>query len=204
MRWIRVVGVVVAVDEFHGRRVFTIDDSSGACIETITNYTPPPKPERLASAVTEAPNGNLKSAKASKAKDAAAATKQDNEIKIPLPYEQLDVGHVVDVKGRLTSFRDEMQIEIVKMTTLRSTEQEITLWERRTKFRQEILDKPWILTERQIRRCQTETDPEEDKAARKKRRLRAAAEGASSRAHGKHKTRANQEKKAINGDNVVD
>lgn len=199
MRWVRVTGIVVAIDEFYGRRVFTIDDSSGACIETITKYTPPPKPEIKTNATAEAPNGNVQDTIASAPEPAA---KKDDEPQIALPYEDLDVGHVVDVKGRLTSFRDEMQIEIVKMTTLRSTEQEIALWERRTKFRQEVLERPWTLTEREIRRCQNETETEEEKAARKKRRLKKAAEEVS-RKSGKRKGHSIKQTMSTNGVNAV-
>lgn len=41
IRWVRVVGVVVAIDDFDGRRVYTVDDSSGACIEALMMLQPP-------------------------------------------------------------------------------------------------------------------------------------------------------------------
>ncbi|KAK8044605.1 hypothetical protein PG993_004629 [Apiospora rasikravindrae] len=36
IHWVRIVGVVVAIDSFYSRRIYTIDDSSGACIECCT------------------------------------------------------------------------------------------------------------------------------------------------------------------------
>lgn len=196
------MGVVVAIDEFYGRRVFTIDDSSGACIETITTYSPP-KIEQAARVTTETSNVNLEGKKVLETQLTMAATKKADLPKISVPYEELDVGHVVDVKGRLTQFRDEMQIKIEKMTNLRSTEQEIALWERRAKFRRDVLDKPWTLTERQIRRCRKDAEPEEDNAARKRKLLKAAAERAS-RSSRKQAHRADKENRGISGDCGVD
>lgn len=187
MRWVRVVGIVVAIDEFYGRRVFTIDDSSGACIETFATFTPPPKPDHSADATVKAANGGAIDAKGSKSKANTVAAKtgtlEEDRPKITLPYDDLDVGHVVDIKGKLSTFRDEMQIEIIRLTTLKSTEQELVLWERRTEFRRQVLETPWNLTKDQIRRCQREAEPKEDKAARKKRRLKAAMARETLRTH---------------------
>lgn len=203
LRWVRIVGVVVGIDEFYGRRVFTVDDSSGACIETTASYTPiSSKLETSASTTEYVPKVNPKNAEASEAKDTVPAKGKDGEAKATLPFEDLDVGHVVDVKGRLSTFRDEIQIEILRLTMLRSTQQEIALWERRATFRHEVLEKPWVLTERQIRRCRKEAEPEEDKAAKKRRRLKAAMEAASSRPTGKQKRQSDKENSFLEGVNV--
>ena len=46
VKWVRVTGVIVAVDEYAGRNVYTVDDSSGMCIECVcVTPTPPPKTE---------------------------------------------------------------------------------------------------------------------------------------------------------------
>ena len=207
MRWVRVVGIVVAVDEFYGRRVFTVDDSSGACVETFATFTPPPKPDNSAAATVKVTNGSTIDAKGSKTKASTVTPKtgtaEENQSKTDLPYNDLDVGHVVDVKGKLSTFRDEMQIEIIRLTTLKSTEQELLLWERRTKFRRDVLERPWVLTKDQIRRCQREAEPKEDKAARKKRRLKAAMARESSRTNQDDKRhnmgKENRDAHGING-----
>lgn len=147
------------------------------------------------------------SAKASETKDSAASIKKSDEPKVTLPYEDLDVGHVVDVKGRLATFREETQIEIVRLTTLRSTAQEMALWERRSKFQHQVLEKPWVLSEEQIRSCRKEaewTEAEEDRAAKRKRRLKAAAAAASSRRVGKKSRRLDKESRVIGNITGVD
>ncbi|KAI8218043.1 DnaJ-like protein subfamily C member 9 [Colletotrichum sp. SAR 10_77] len=153
IKWVRVVGIVVAVDDYPGRRIYTVDDSSGACIEcTVVLRTP-----------SAAPQNQLNG--------------QFGLRPQPLPPADcvdVDVGSVLDIKGGLTTFREEMQIKIDKVKVLRSTEQEVALWERRTRFRDEVLLEPWLLTDKQIRRCkrQQEDGDDDDERRRKKREKR--------------------------------
>ncbi|EQB49480.1 OB-fold nucleic acid binding domain-containing protein [Colletotrichum gloeosporioides Cg-14] len=66
-----------------------------------------------------------------------------------------------------------MQIKIDKVKVLRSTEQEIALWERRTHFRNQVLLEPWVLTDKQIRRCKREQeDGDDDERRRRKKEKR--------------------------------
>lgn len=119
--------MVVAVDEFPHRRIYTVDDSDGLCIECIADV---PKSDSY---------------------DSAKATTAN----IP---KDVDVGTVVDVKGGLALFRGNKQIKIEKMTVLRSTDEEVVLWEKARQFRGDVLDKPWNLTDRQVRRCRKEAE----------------------------------------------
>ncbi|KPM35538.1 hypothetical protein AK830_g11043 [Neonectria ditissima] len=161
IKWVRIVGVVVAIDEYAGRRIYTVDDSSGACIEC-TIGAPAPVREDAAK------------------KDEKKPAKKVADIDPPAtstPYEDIRVGSVVDVKGGVSIFRDEKQINIEKMAALRSTAQEVALWEKRTKLRAEVLDKPWVLRRRDIRRCGQEAEQSEEKAERKRKRLKVMIEG---------------------------
>ena len=197
----RIVGVVVAVDEFSGRRVFTIDDSSGVCIESVTAYTPPPNPDKAVEASTKiigASGGQSSTDKAKQQQQQAqqatygqpatndakqpSAQQQQQQQQPQLPYEEIDVGAVVDVKGKLTTFRGEMQITIEKMAHLKGTAQEVTLWEKRAKFRREVLDQPWILTDREVRRCRKEAERSATEAERDKKRIKEAVARAASHA----------------------
>lgn len=119
--------MVVAVDEFPHRRIYTVDDSDGLCIECVADV---PKLDSHESAM-------------------AAATTIPKDV---------DVGTVVDVKGGLALFRGNKQIKIEKMTVLRSTDEEVVLWEKARQFRGDVLDKPWKLTDREIRRCRKEAE----------------------------------------------
>ncbi|KFH45415.1 hypothetical protein ACRE_037830 [Hapsidospora chrysogenum ATCC 11550] len=198
IRWVRIVGVVVAVDEFSGRRVFMIDDSSGVCIESVTAYTPPPNPDKAVEASTNivGASGGQSSTDGAKQQQqqqpqlATYGQPATNDAKQPsaqqqppqLPYEEIDVGAVVDVKGKLTTFRGEMQITIEKMAHLKGTAQEVTLWEKRAKFRREVLDQPWILTDREVRRCRKEAERSATDFERNKKRIKEAVARAASHA----------------------
>lgn len=137
------MGIVCAIDDFAGRRLYTIDDSSGACIECVVKLS---TTGETASDAKEA-NGNR----------------------------DVHLGTIVDVKGSLNSFRDERQIDVDKMTPVRCTADEIELWQRRDTQQREILDKPWILPEKQIRRCRREAEGTKAQAEREKQRLKEIA-----------------------------
>ncbi|KAM0542458.1 hypothetical protein ACHAPJ_012768 [Fusarium lateritium] len=85
----------------------------------------------------------------------------------PIP-DNLDVGCVVNVKGYLSTFRDERQLTIHNMRILQGTAQEVELWEERVKFQSNVLQKPWILRNRDIRRCRKEAERSEEVAERKR------------------------------------
>ncbi|RGP70675.1 ob-fold nucleic acid [Fusarium longipes] len=159
IKWVRIVGIVVAIDEFTGRRVYTIDDSSGVCIECT-----------VAIPIFSGGDGDT-------AATGGAAPKRA-EANLPLstdPFPTIDVGCVVDVKGGLSTFRDERQLTIEKMVAVRSTQQEVALWEKRVRFQSEVLDKPWVLRKSEIRRCRHEAERSEEAAERKQRRMKAIA-----------------------------
>lgn len=171
IRWVRIVGLVVSIDDFAGRRVFTIDDSSGYCIEAIATYTVAPKTDP-----TRAGDSNsLHQGHADPEPSSVEPPVPKSEAASP-PYPDIDVGLVVDIKGRLTKFREMLQIKIEKMSHLRSTAQEVALWEKRAKFRREVLVVEWTLQDRDIRRCRKEAEQYEEAAVSKQQRIQAAVE----------------------------
>lgn len=153
IKWIRIVGVVVAIDEFGTFRAFTIDDSTGACIEAVISLTAP-APASDASAATAAPLGPF----------GQPVT----------PYDHIDVGSVVDVKGALTTFRDAKQLKVEKMTALRGTAEEMRLWAKRSAFWSDVLETPWVLPDKTVRKCRKEAERSEAETERRRERLKAA------------------------------
>lgn len=155
IKWVRIVGIVVAIDDFPGRRIYTVDDSSGACIECVVALKTPSSDARAPAPATNGLLGNRP------------------QPQPPADCVDVDVGSVIDIKGGLTTFREEKQIKIEKVKILKSTEQEVALWERRAQFRNEVLLPPWVLSEKQIRRCRKEEMKETgDDAEEKKKRRR--------------------------------
>ncbi|KAF4965128.1 hypothetical protein FSARC_7045, partial [Fusarium sarcochroum] len=161
IKWVRIVGLVVAIDEFWGRRVFTIDDSSGACIECIIAVTASTGEDGSATKMGEA---------ASEKVDA-----DGNKAPNPIP-DDIDVGCVVNVRAYLSTFRDERQLTIFDMVILQTTEEEIKLWKKRVEWQSDVLQKPWILRNRDIRRCRKEAEQDEEEEERKRAEEEAEAD----------------------------
>ncbi|OTB09517.1 hypothetical protein M426DRAFT_316060 [Hypoxylon sp. CI-4A] len=150
IRWVRVVGVVVAIDEFYGRRNYTIDDSTGACIECSLDV-PKPIDRRQQNGAGVQPT-----------------VVPPNPA--PDPHSDIDVGMVVEVKGSTRLFRDEKQIKINKLQRTRSTAQEVQFWNKIRDFRNDVLSRPWVLEKREVRRCKKQHMADADEEERKKKK----------------------------------
>ncbi|TQV98170.1 endo-1,3-beta-glucanase Engl1 [Cordyceps javanica] len=155
IKWVRIVGVVVAIDTFAGLRAFTIDDSSGACIEAIVSS---PKPDESSSD-----------------KNVASAALAGPLAQSTALFADIDVGSVMDVKGALTTFRDTRQLKVEKMAMVRGTAEELKLWAKRNAFRGDVLDKYWALSDKTVRKCRQDAQRSEAEAERKRQRLEAAS-----------------------------
>ncbi|KAI0477771.1 hypothetical protein GGR56DRAFT_425382 [Xylariaceae sp. FL0804] len=161
IRWVRITGVVVAIDEYERRRIYTIDDSTGECIECCLDI---PKPSSAES--------YQKSTASTNRQDGAAGTAADPP---PLPPpSDIDVGTVVDVKGGLGIFREHKQIRIRQLQKVASTDVEVQFWNKIRAFRKSVLGRPWALDGKVVRECrrlqESEADGEERRHARKDRK----------------------------------
>lgn len=156
IKWVRVVGIVVAIEQFFNRRLYTIDDSSGRNIVAVTTPPSPAKPKNESTAGEQ-------------------RTDKDVDVQEADHYADIDVGMVVDVKGSVSSFRNEHQINIERVTVVKSTAQEVVLWEKRTKFRREVLNVPWVLRDKDVRRCRRDAERSEAEAEKKKAKKQSKA-----------------------------
>ncbi|UZP37728.1 hypothetical protein NXS19_005544 [Fusarium pseudograminearum] len=59
------------------------------------------------------------------------------------------------------------------MLVVRSTQQEVALWEKRVRFQSEVLAKSWVLRKSEIRRCRHEAERSEEAAERRRKRMKA-------------------------------
>ncbi|KAI0849734.1 hypothetical protein F5Y00DRAFT_234654 [Daldinia vernicosa] len=142
IRWVRIVGVVVAIDEYSStRRNYTVDDSTGACIEC-SIIIPKPVDSRYRNNAADP---------------------------VPDPYSEIDVGMVVEVKGSTSVYRGWKQIQVHKLQRVGSTNQEVQFWDKIRNFREDVLSKPWVLDKREVRRCKKQYMADVDSKGRKKR-----------------------------------
>ncbi|PVH79178.1 hypothetical protein DL98DRAFT_655590 [Cadophora sp. DSE1049] len=188
VKWVRITGVVVAVDEFKGKRVFTVDDSSGMCIECTAVAPPPPPPvtdapslpphlNQIASLMALQNNGTSKSADdrskkegkggvdKGKEKMAGAEGKEGGKVapsvQIPaVQWDEVDVGTVVKVKGRVGNWWDTIQIEVIKIEVLRCTDQEVRCWNEVLAFKRDVLSNPWVVSKEEEDNCRRAREKE--------------------------------------------
>lgn len=143
IRWVRIAGIVVAVDEFPGKLIYTVDDSSSATIECV-----------LAVPVQKA--GDAKGGDHGRRDGNSTTTCAQPEK--PKADGDIEVGDVLDVRGEITIFRDQKKLRVHKIVHLRCTDAEIRFWNKVSRFRAEVLSSPWTLTEKEIRRCRRDAE----------------------------------------------
>ncbi|KAK4134829.1 hypothetical protein BT67DRAFT_378601 [Trichocladium antarcticum] len=138
IKWVRASGVVIAVDEWEERSIYTLDDGSGATIQCVVNVAPRGLPGDTTTTTTS----------------------NQYQYTRPLPVidAPIDVGHVLDIRGSVGTFRDTKNIRAEKIAHLGSTEQEVLFWEKVVLLRRDVLSQPWVLDQRTVRRCKREEE----------------------------------------------
>ena len=143
IKWVRVAGIVVAIDDFGPWRAYTLDDTSGATIECHINL---PKPAAADGVFERTDAGN------------SAASNPPAQQKSQVFDEDVAIGDIIDVKGTVRVYRQARNIKAEKIVHLRSTMQEVEFWEKLNELRREVLDRPWVLDRRVIRKCRKEAE----------------------------------------------
>ncbi|KAI9770432.1 MAG: hypothetical protein M1840_003318 [Geoglossum simile] len=128
IRWVCVTGVVVAIDEFEKRTILYLDDGSGEGIDIVCDR-PLPLPKRVD---TDPPTG-------------ASPPPTTPDIS------PIHVGSVIRAKGTITLFRNTRQICLKRVHILPDTTSEVRAWRVITKFRAEVLMRPWELGEGEVK-----------------------------------------------------
>ncbi|RKU48668.1 hypothetical protein DL546_009423 [Coniochaeta pulveracea] len=142
--WVKVVGIVVAIDEWSACRTYTIDDSSGATIECVANV-----PEKL---------------------NVSTTTKAEGErSKGPVVGSDVDVGDCIQVTGCIIQTKRARKIKTTVIKHLQSTAEEVRFWNKLVEFQRDVLSQPWVLTEKEVRRCRRQASEEPKDIERKQR-----------------------------------
>ncbi|KAG9245694.1 hypothetical protein BJ878DRAFT_563220, partial [Calycina marina] len=168
IKWIRITGVIVAVDDFSSRRIYTVDDSSGACIECACP-APPPIPLVPLNYLTGAPQ--LTTPPTTMPQPAYPPSTEK-----PSVADGLDVGMVVKIKGKPNVFRDMKQIAIIKAEIILGTEVEVRCWNEVMSWRTGILSSPWEVSAEQEERFRRKAERPKKMETGKQRKKRKYAE----------------------------
>lgn len=186
IKWVKVIGVVVAVDQFKEKRVYTLDDSSGACVECTAAAAPPrlvetanvPKHLNQLAALeaqivkAEGENG-MKGKEKVEGNDKKADEKKTPSVQDPIvPWEDIDIGTILKVKGRINNWWSQLQIEAVKVEILKGLDAEVKCWNEIREFRESVLEKPWMVTQKEEESCRKVRERELRRARKRAREER--------------------------------
>ncbi|TGO30943.1 hypothetical protein BPAE_0002g00340 [Botrytis paeoniae] len=136
IRYIKLIGLIVSIDTFARRRVYTIDDSSGVCIECVallplpssgtSSHPPPPPPPSTPSITTP-----------------------------QIPWNDISECKVVRILGIMGSYMQVPQLQIVKMGVVGSTDVERKWWDECRGLKDPergILGREWVVGKEEIER----------------------------------------------------
>jgi endo-1,3(4)-beta-glucanase len=167
IKWVRVTGVIVAVDEYPGKNVYTVDDSSGMCVECVcvapvrvpkmgtigvpTHLDQIASINQTASSISESKKqkGMAEGERKGNGGDKTAPSVEEPIV----PWDLMDVGTVIKVKGRIGDFWKQRQVEVVKVEVLWSTDQEVKCWNEVMDFRRDVLGKHWVVSRAEEEKC---------------------------------------------------
>jgi hypothetical protein len=160
IQYTQIIGIVVAVEEYYEKFwLFTVDDSSGCCLDVTC-----PKPEKAKATTTAG----------TEEKAAIKDDTEEEEEALQSTLFALQIGTVVQAKGQITTFRQTRQLFLLRLTIVPSTTTELALIASRTEFHNDVLSKPWVLSEKEQKRLQNREDREArgEREKREKRRRR--------------------------------
>ncbi|KAI9822086.1 MAG: hypothetical protein M1826_000546 [Phylliscum demangeonii] len=140
IRYVRLVGVLVAYDDYDRRCIMILDDSSGATIEVIC-----PKPAAEGGGGQHAQGDKKKNAGPPPPVPMHAVTAPE----VPdLAAAGITLGSIVKVKGGIGLFRGSRQILLKRISVIRDTNEEVRCWSELAAFRADVLSKPWLVEKR--------------------------------------------------------
>ncbi|KAL4933407.1 OB-fold domain-containing protein [Aspergillus undulatus] len=179
IRFVNVIGVIVARTVVPRRTILTIDDSTGATVDVVVlkDDTPAavPAPATAASARSKSEpdanndNDNDEDSKHSKETHLTATTRS------PLDITPLVPGKVFQLKGTLSSFRSVIQINLERFFPVADTKTEMRFVEARTRFLTTVLSDPWVLEKGEIETLRREADEEGGRVEEEQERVRRRA-----------------------------
>lgn len=161
IRFVCLVGVVVARTEVPRRTILTVDDSSGATIDVVV----PKNPSRDAPDPVSTTPRNPQPAAGPREEHQTATTSA------PLDIHPLVPGTVVKVKGTLSTFRSTIQVQLERYFVVRDTNAEMRFLDQRVRVLVEVLSVPWVLMEEEVERLRVEADEEEVRVEGERRRV---------------------------------
>jgi hypothetical protein len=149
---VRLVGVVVAIDDINARyTVLTLDDGSGANVEAkIIRLIPNTSDSKERPSNTTIDNLNVIS--------------QLGVFEVTVDGQQVDIGTVLKTKCTISEFRGQKQLEIKRAWIVSTTDAEAKAWAETAAFKRDVLSTPWHIGSTEHKRIKNEIKTEKRKA----------------------------------------
>ncbi|BCR88216.1 OB-fold domain-containing protein [Aspergillus chevalieri] len=169
IRFVCLVGLIVARTDVYKRTILTLDDSSGSTIEIAVlkseQFTPPEG--------TEQGQQQHHHQQGSKAQTQPIIEMHVTATdKTYLDISSLVPGTLVKVKGTLSTFRSAMQLNLERFFPVPDTNAEMQFLDQRIRFLVEVLWVPWVLSEDEIAQLRTEAEEEQERLEEEQDRIR--------------------------------
>ncbi|RHZ57086.1 OB-fold domain-containing protein [Aspergillus thermomutatus] len=159
IRFVSLVGIIVARTDVFKRTILTLDDSSGETIEIAVLKAESSDPDPADRTTQRQPPEKA-------TRHVAATNRTDLDISALVP------GTVVQVKGTLTMFRAAMQLQLERFFLIRDTNAEMRFVDQRSRFLVEVLTVPWQLTGEEVERLRLEAEAEAEQVEEEQERAR--------------------------------
>lgn len=160
IRFVRVVGVVVAIDDINLRySALTLDDGSGATVELkIVRKVPDDQSSKIPTTATTISNVKVIS--------------HFGVFEVTVDHQILTIGTVVKAKGTVSEFRGAKQLELKRVQIVSSTNEEVQAWAETAAFKSKILSLPWRVTSTQHAEIKNKIKAEKKRTKEYEKRVR--------------------------------
>lgn len=187
IRFVSVVGLILTRSDVPRRTILELDDSSGAIIEVVISHSDPPAGLGSTARNTAAPASAHQPKPEAKPEflstDAAEETAGITTSTIPnqpthvsatdrtiIDTTALKPGTMAKIKGTLSQFRGNMQLQLERFTLVGDTNAEMQFLDERLRFFVEVLSVPWVLSEAEIKQLREDAEQGDLEAVERRRR----------------------------------
>ncbi|KAL4978507.1 hypothetical protein BDW66DRAFT_14857 [Aspergillus desertorum] len=176
IRFVNLVGIIVARVDVPRRTILTLDDNTGATVDIVVLKN---DSSSIPIAAT-AEHNSRNDAGVDKRNGRQKEMHLTPSTQTPIDITPLQPGKLFQVKGTLSTFRSTNQIQLERFFPVPNTKAEMRFVEARMRFLVEVLSVPWVLEEGDIEKLRMLADEEErrieEEQARRRRRARKQAE----------------------------
>lgn len=175
IRFVCVVGVIVARTDVYKRTILTLDDSSGATIDITvlkaeldqgqgqSQDRPEPEPEPESEQPKPSP------AQQEQGEMHLTTTTQDI---IDINSLTAGTGTVVKIKGTVSTFRSQIQLQLERFFPIADTNDEMRFLDQRTRVLVEVLSVPWELSGDEVAELHRRSLEQETRVAEEQEKVR--------------------------------